>query len=262
MKFFKNHQFFLLMLSVVVSFSCKNDQPNSLPPNTNSFFEIPDANFEKYLVEANIDKDGTINGKMAKADTKGVEAIDVETKNGMNIKSLVGIEYFTDLTYLNCSNNQLTSLDISENLNLWGIYCSENQLTNLDVSKNMNLGVLLCDGNQLSNLDVSKNVKLLRLSCGNNQLAKLDIIKNTQLHSLSCDQNQLTHLDLSKNMVLNSIFCSSNQLTILNISAIENLEGLYCTNNPFTTICVANVEVAKKNTHWKKDATAEYKVCN
>jgi Leucine-rich repeat (LRR) protein len=46
-----------------------------------------------------------------------------------NIFNLTGIEAFTALTYLNCTDNKLTSLDVSKNIALTHLYCSNNQLT-------------------------------------------------------------------------------------------------------------------------------------
>jgi hypothetical protein len=49
------------------------------------------------------------------------------------------IEAFINIDTLNCSNNQLTSLDISHNTALTNLDCSINQLTSLDISNDTNL---------------------------------------------------------------------------------------------------------------------------
>lgn len=103
----------------------------------------------------------------------------------------------TALKELNCSNTQLTSLDVSKNTALQYLSCSSTQLTNLDVSKNTALQYLWCYNNQLTNLDVSKNTALKKLYCNNNQLKSLDVSKNTVLVGLSCKSNQLTQLNLA-----------------------------------------------------------------
>jgi len=53
--------------------------------------------------------------------------------------------------------------------------CSDNQLTSLDVSQNIALTVLICLDNQLSSLDVSNNTALIDLRCSDNQLTNLDV---------------------------------------------------------------------------------------
>lgn len=72
---------------------------------------FPDANFKSYLMQYDKTKDGEISQQ---------EALDVQTIScsNMNIKSLEGIEFFTNLTYLNFSNNQVRRLDLSHNTKL------------------------------------------------------------------------------------------------------------------------------------------------
>ena len=38
---------------------------------------------------------------------------------------------------MNCGWNQLTSLDVTNNIALFGLICSDNQITSLDVSNNV-----------------------------------------------------------------------------------------------------------------------------
>ena len=75
-----------------------------------------------------------------------------------------------DVTDFTCQNNQLTTLDVSQNIALTGLYCYNNQLTALDVSKNTALTVLDCYNNQLTALDVSQNTSLIWFSCTGNQI--------------------------------------------------------------------------------------------
>ncbi|MBR6761808.1 MAG: leucine-rich repeat domain-containing protein [Oscillospiraceae bacterium] len=79
------------------------------------------------------------------------------------------------MIHLDCSGNQLTSLDVSKNLALTTLYCSDNQLTSLDVSQNAALYDLSCSGNQLTSLDVSGCTTLEYLNCAGNAYA-IDLI--------------------------------------------------------------------------------------
>ncbi len=145
----------------------------------------------------------------------------------------------TELTKLDCHYNQLTTLDVSKNTALTWLYCYNNQLTTLDVSKNTALTELDCSYNQLTTLDVSKNTKLTYLNCGSNQLTTLDVSKNTALTGLGCFNNQLTALDVSKNTALKSLDCSENQLTTLDVSKNTELTYLSCWSNPLTALDVS-----------------------
>ena len=110
--------------------------------------------------------------------------------------SLKGLEFFTKLTQLSCENASLTSLDVSNNLELDYLKCQGNKLTSLDVSKNTKLVNLYCGYNQLTELDVSNNPLLTGLGCSNNQISNLNLENNTKLNHLSCHDNPITYLDV------------------------------------------------------------------
>ena len=127
------------------------EELNSENPKIN----IPDANFKNYLVrntDINTNGDNEIRLLEALAFTGQINCY------SQNISDLTGIEAFTALTYLDCSNNQLTSLDVSNNRALERLDCGFNQLTSLDVSNNTALSYLSCEGNEL---DCVKGVRIL-----------------------------------------------------------------------------------------------------
>ena len=215
---------------------------------------FPDVNFCSF-VKTNFDRDG--DGYLNPGEILSVSEINCQ-KN--NIRNLTGIEYFRVLKNLNCSENQLTSLDVSQNTMLGNLHCSDNQLTSLDISRNMKLTWLNCHNNQLTSLDISKNTALQWLNCFNNKLTTLDISKNTALQWLNCSDNQLNTLDVSKNTSLLRIICinngltsldvsqntsltwldfSDNQLTSIDISQNMSLQFLYCYNNQLTSLDVS-----------------------
>gem|GEM_PF-5089722 len=156
------------------------------------------------------------------------------------ITSLAGIEYFTELTYLDCSGNQLTVLDVSKNTKLTYLNCFKNQLTELDVSENTKLTNLNCSENQLTELDVSKNTELTSLDCSRNQLTTLDVSKNTNLIQLICNVLKLTELDVSNNTKLTNLDCSAIKLTKLDVSKNTDLTRLWCSRDQLTELDVRN----------------------
>jgi V8-like Glu-specific endopeptidase len=102
---------------------------------------FPDENFRAFLKEQ-CGGDTILTEKTIKS----ITTINVCSRN---IKSLKGIELFTALEYLDCSYNQLTSLDVSNNTTLTRLECYQNQLTSLDVSKNTALKELFCYDNKI-----------------------------------------------------------------------------------------------------------------
>ena len=103
---------------------------------------FPDATFRSILLQTDQGKDG----KFSKSEINGIKYLLVGSKE---ISSLKGIEHFKALTVLSCSNNQLTSLDVSNLTELTILYCSVNELTTLDVSRNTKLKELNCALNKI-----------------------------------------------------------------------------------------------------------------
>ncbi len=192
---------------------------------------VPDNNFEQALID--LGYDDVLDDYVLTANINTITYLNIKLKN---IADLTGIEDFVALTELYCSNNQLTSLDMSANTNLTKLNCSSNQLTNIDVLANNDLSFLFCYNNQLVSLDVSQNNALTMLDCGNNLLPNIDVSANTYLTELYCHYNQLTSIDVSANTDLIRLTCKRNQLTGLDISANTSLTHLSCDNNQLTSL--------------------------
>ena len=91
---------------------------NLLPIDERHF---PDPAFRDYLKLADILQDGMLSD----TEITGVTGIDV---SGLGIQDLRGIGYFTELESLDCSDNQLTSLDLSANTKLETLKAEGNRL--------------------------------------------------------------------------------------------------------------------------------------
>ncbi|WP_319589903.1 BACON domain-containing protein [uncultured Draconibacterium sp.] len=125
---------------------------------------VPDDNFEQALIDLGLDS--TLNDSVA---TSAIDTLKSLYIYGRNIKDLTGIKDFSLLTFINCYNNQLSSLDLSNNVNLTSLYCPDNNLIDLDLSMLHSLKYLYCNGNELTglNLQNGNNVNLY-VSCKNN----------------------------------------------------------------------------------------------
>ena len=205
-------------------------------PNDDFVIVFNDANFET-AVKRNL---GIVFYENVKyRDVKDVIELDVSSQGITNIEKITNMEeirYFTVLESLECYNNQLRSLDLSQNTVLKELYCSKNQLTSLDLRQNTDLIFLKCIENQLRSLDLSQNTVLKELYCSNNQLPSLDLRQNTDLEVLNCRDNQLPSLDLRQNTVLEVLNCSNNQLPSLDLRQNTVLEELDCSNNQLTSL--------------------------
>ena len=202
---------------------------------------IQDQAFLNALIEQGVD----VNGDNL-ISYKEAEAIFILNVSRKDISDISGITAFSNLDSLNCSRNQLTSLDISNNTLLTFLDCSGNQLASLDITNNSALidlncgGTMCCGNNKISSLDLSNCTALRYLDCAGNRLTSLDVSNCTALSVLYFTYNQITNLDISKNMVLTELNCGLNQLTNLDVSTNTMLTNLYCFDNQLTSLDVSN----------------------
>ena len=162
---------------------------------------FPDETFQNYVKQF----DENNNGTLSPEERYAVTEISVPNKD---ISNLYGIQFFPNLVKLDCDQNNLSSLDVSQNPALKYLYCEQNNLSSLDVSSNSALKYLHCTQNNLSSLDVSSNSALEYLLCARNKLTSLDVSKNGALKLLNCKNNQLTNLNVEYTNIDPSVFLS------------------------------------------------------
>ena len=183
-----------------------------------------------------------------------------------NTSNLTGIEYFTNLKYLDCRYLPLVTIDATPLINLEELFCGDpnlsSPLTTLNVTGLNNLINLRCFGASLltsvdvstltniidlwfystgiTALDVSSLTNLLRLVCSYNQFTSIDVSNNINLQYLSCNGNQITNLDVSMLNNLISLQCRYSLITSLDVSMLSNLNHLQCYGNPLTELNIKN----------------------
>ena len=191
---------------------------------------FPDEDFRNWVLSQEYGKDGVLTEE----EIAGVTFMNLFPQNLIaegHIKSLKGIEYFTAMTRLVCSRNELTVLDLSKNTELTRLECDQNHLTELDLSKNTELTYLDCNSNELTALDVSCCNKLTELNCFGNKLTTLNVSGCNALTNLKCYSNQLAVIDLSGCTSLATMWAFDNQLSALNVLDCISLSTLWCEDN-------------------------------
>ncbi|MEO5775507.1 MAG: T9SS type A sorting domain-containing protein [Flavobacterium sp.] len=219
---------------------------------------IPDANFKAQLIALGVDTN--VDGEIQINEALVPTSLNVSNSN---ISDLTGIQYFTNLTQLNCSANNLSVLDLLLLTNLLSLDCSNNNLTTLDVgnltnltSLNVvnnqlteivdldllvNLDFLSLYQNQISDLNVDSLVNLTSLNTGNNPLGTLNVSQNTNLTYLFCPQNMLTSIDITSLTNLQFFYCYANQISSLDTTNNTALIFLYCNENQISSLDVSNL---------------------
>lgn len=134
---------------------------------------IQDAKFKKYLLD-NFDKDG--NGSISQPEANDIISIDCSS---LGITSITEVKRFPNLESLNCSNNPITTLDISYNNKLTNVNC---QNCNIKYIKENGIpdsyikdhNCLFIDGNNMIQFqigDIWKNSIVYKLADNNGYLA-------------------------------------------------------------------------------------------
>ena len=100
------------------------------------YTNVPDANFELALL--NLGYDFVIDGVV---ETSAIDTITELYINNENIADLTGIEDFIALKSLFCYNNNLSTINLSNNTQLFEVTCSGNNLIYIDLRNGNNLGL-------------------------------------------------------------------------------------------------------------------------
>ena len=199
---------------------------------------FPDANFRQYLKDNFSSYGFTTEGVTISADN--LNSITLIACNSRGITNLKGIEYFTKITKLQCHDNQLTSLNLSNNTELYWVQCYDNQLTSLILPNTTTLTYLWCSSNQLTSLDVSK-LNLETLLCYYNKISSLNLNNSTKLKTLKCQMNQITgELNLRNSTLLTELECYENKLSGLDVTQCTKLTLLRCYINSLSELNVTN----------------------
>jgi hypothetical protein len=196
---------------------------------------VPDNNFEAYLeannMGNNIDNDNYVF-------TASIENITFLNIQNLVIGDATGIEDFTALQTFNCKNNNLSSLDLTQNLSLRSLQCQENNLSTINLSQNTLLHTIYASDNNFSLFDVSLNTALINLNISRNQLQSINISQNSSLRDLNIDTNQLSTIDVSQNPELRYLNCNVNTISVLNVNNNPELISLNCNNNTLLNLNV------------------------
>ena len=100
----------LLCLPLLFTTCKKEEEEPTNNGNNNGQTYVPNTYFEQRLIDLGLDE--TLDDYVLTGNINDLEVLDVSNEN---ISDLTGIEDFTALITLDCANNQLTSLDVSNN---------------------------------------------------------------------------------------------------------------------------------------------------
>lgn len=202
--------------------NCKEKSVDTDSPHDDQYIRLS-PEFERVLIEANIDPDKVADGQVRYAAIKAVDSLNI-TLHGNNL-SLLGLEYFKNLKYL-----KLATFQPSTNERNGYYYAFANgvnktyvpPLDTLDVSHNENLQYLDCSGHSDGG-GYKSSIKYLKL--GNNHQLREIVAQFTMFDSVDLSQApNLQHLDVSECYSLATLkICNNPKLTTLRSPQVKLL---------------------------------------
>lgn len=147
----------------------------------------------------------------------------------------------TDITFLDCAQNQLQSLNLSSTIDLEELWAFDNNLTHLDLSANRKLRNLSCAKNALTSLNLSglKYLNVMRLS--NNLIEKIIMDEQPDLREMSVINNLLDKAEIEN--LFNALPRTSDKYQTVHIF-----------NNPGTELSDKSIA---KNKGWVVDTISD-----
>lgn len=130
-----------------------------------------------------------------------------------DIRSMIGLEQFTQLQSLSLYNNKLEQLDVD--------------LTLLKQLKTLNLA-----RNNLSQFNLTDLPNLSELYLFDNQLDTLTLANLVKLQTLKTNNNKIEHFTYLNMSQLEKVYIFNNKLATIDIYSLPKLQYMDCRQNP------------------------------
>ena len=200
--------------------------------STQSETLIPDPLFEAFLEGMGMGN-GILDGKVCTDNINQSTRFDCIDFN-INDATGIGDMIVKPMRILKFSDNNLSSINLSQNVDLINLTINRNNLSSLDISNNTLLTNVHLFSNNLTTLDTSNNTALLVLNVvSNNSFSSLNLTNNINLTHLSISACNFTTLDVSMCTNLVRLFAHGNtNLATLNLGSNIDLSVLMGGTNP------------------------------
>lgn len=216
------------------------DEVDGIKIDEDSF---PDKYFRKYvLLKFDSDKDEYLSDEEI-SKVKSI-IITYENKDAINIESIEGIEYFSDVRECIINNTHISSANFSSNLELEKLVINNDpnedvKLKKIDISQNTNLEKLILHDCEFE-IDVSHLKKLKELNLEGSLVTKIDVSNNDKLEWLNLDGTAICELNLSNNIELNYLNINHTNIYKIDIGNNHKLKYLVCDYTPLSSIDISN----------------------
>lgn len=188
--------------------------------------EIPDNNFLQALIDIGVDS----NNDNAISEEEAAHLTDLDV-NYKNIEELSGIEFFINLTSLDCGDNTISNLNITNLTKLEYLWCQNNSLTALDVSKCPKLKVLSFNTNHINSINLENNPNIQWLDFSFTRVDSINLDALQLIETIACANSRIRNLIVPDKPNLEQIIASNCNIQSINVSNDASLKVLEINGN-------------------------------
>ena len=207
-----------------------------------------DENFYKCIIDSYNDEYNenlSYNDDLSEEDLQKIYRLDCSIPfkykdESRKINNILGIEKLINVWQLEMYGNNISEIDLSNNIKLKEVDFRVNNIKNVDLSKNSKLTKISFTSNNISEIDLSNNVNLNDLDLANNNISEIDLSNNVNLYTINISYNKLKFLDFNKNDKITRIVATDNNLNKINLSNNLKLEELLLSFNELKDLNLYN----------------------
>lgn len=202
----------------------------------NSGVELSEKNFPDGLFRDYIGAkyDTNEDGVLSDTEIARIVSLDIEKEISVNdkhrkIRSLRGIEFFTNLTKLSCRYMDfLGELDLSNCKKMENLVCDNNiRLTKIILTNCKKLKTFECEYNTaLTSIDFTGCTSLADLEFNENALSNIKLSALTELRKLYLNESGITSVNIGKLGKLQEVVCTGENITQFNAQNCKKLKNL------------------------------------
>lgn len=186
---------------------------------------FPDKVFREY-VKAQFDTNK--NGTLSSGEIKAATTIEIQADD---LKSVKGIEYFSELQKFTGYADELKTVDLRKNKKLRLVSFTSSGIEEIKVDGLANLDQLTLGGNPITRLNLNGLTVLRRLDIEFCNIKELDLTGLKNLKMVEASHGQLTSLKVRGLKKLETLYCQDNYLRELDVTGTDNLMILMCYGN-------------------------------
>lgn len=186
---------------------------------------FPDKVFREY-VKKQFDTDK--NGTLSSGEIKTATVIEIQEED---LKSVKGIEYFSELQQVTGHADELKTVDLRKNKKLRLISFAGSGIEEIKVEGLAKLDQLTLGGNPITELNLNGLTSLRILDVTFCNIRELDLTGLKNLKTVEASHGQLTSLKVRGLKKLETLYCHANYLRELDVTGTDNLMILMCNGN-------------------------------